>query len=108
MYSAEPARNEGLGSLFVGKIGPGPVLLSALFLVSLMVLPTFFLPTHVPLTQNIFFAVSAAVILIFSRAGVALFRKKLGGLTGDTLGAVSEISEVIFLFMVILWSRLFI
>ena len=39
---------------------------------------------------------------------VNFFGRKFGGLTGDTLGAISEIAEITFLLLVITWSRLFI
>jgi len=36
----------------------------------------------------------------------AFFKKRLGGVTGDVLGFQSEISEVLFLLMVIAYNRL--
>lgn len=34
------------------------------------------------------------------------FKKKIGGITGDTLGAVSEVSETLILFLVIILERM--
>ena len=40
-------------------------------------------------------------VFLFSSFFVALLKRKLGGLTGDNLGAINEISEVLFLLLFI-------
>src|SRR4030067_682859 len=51
------------------------------------------------------FLVSISVLYIFSLVSVWFCNKKFGGMTGDTFGAVSEISEILFLIMAVIWSQ---
>lgn len=88
------AREEGLGNLFIGKTGVSESLAAGI------------------LGTLILFALlgSKGAIAFFSTLMLtALFRirveKILGGLTGDTLGAINEVSELIFIPIYILIER---
>jgi cobalamin synthase len=48
-----------------------------------------------------------AALYVLCLLAVRFFRGQFGGLTGDTLGAVGEIAEIIFLMVVLIWSRLY-
>ncbi|TBV82680.1 MAG: hypothetical protein EYX74_01650 [Desulfobulbaceae bacterium] len=37
---------------------------------------------------------------------VGFFHQKFGGLSGDSLGAINELAEIISLLLVLLWLRL--
>lgn len=82
------AREEGMGKIFAGKVGFSYVFTSGLFLV---------LPIWVwkwwSLTIILFFLLTVRFI-------GCLWSKKLGGLTGDTYGAICELQEVFLLLMV--------
>lgn len=96
-----PARSEGLGSAFISGLGWRQFFLATLvggafsfagICISGLVLP-----------------VLAGILLAFTltaaaAAGIAL---RLGGLTGDTLGAVNEIAEAAFLLGAVLGFGLF-
>ncbi|HBT3176135.1 TPA: adenosylcobinamide-GDP ribazoletransferase [Klebsiella aerogenes] len=86
MYRQRYAREQGLGNVFIGKVTFRQTVIT---LVLSLVLATLLLGLH---------GLVAAVItlLVVWGLGQAL-KRTLGGQTGDTLGAVIELGEVIFL-----------
>jgi len=106
MYHGKRARENGLGSLFIHKIGLPMVAISTIILFLLFALPQLFFSDYIPDNQYIFYAVLLITMYFLCRVWIQFCNRKFGGLTGDMLGAVSEMTEVIFLLMVILWSRL--
>jgi adenosylcobinamide-GDP ribazoletransferase len=105
MYHGKRARENGLGSLFIHKISLKEVALSTIILFLLFALPQLFFSDYIPGNQYIFYAVLLITMYALCRIWIQFFHKRFGGLTGDMLGAVSEMTEVTFLLMVILWSR---
>jgi adenosylcobinamide-GDP ribazoletransferase len=108
MFHGKPAKKDGLGKLFINKIGFKDVAVSTLILLLLLTLPQLFLSDFIPCGQYLFHAVLLITIYCICRALIYFFHKKFGGLTGDILGAIGEITEIIFLCMVIIWSRFYI
>lgn len=45
------------------------------------------------------------VLYIFSLAAVKFCSRQFGGLTGDNLGAISEVSEIVFLMAASIWLQ---
>lgn len=91
MYYGKSAKNEGLGSLFVGKIkksAPFICIVEGLFLCLCMVkdMHTF-----------LYLAFAFGVVCFCGILFTLMFQRRFGGLTGDTLGAIIELSEVVFL-----------
>lgn len=80
------ARNEGMGKSFNNYARKSSLLIATIFA---MIITAFFNMTVFPITITILFG--ALLALYISR--------KLNGLTGDVYGAITEISEVIFLFV---------
>jgi len=94
LFSSKYAREEGLGDLFIGKTTFLNTTIAAVITVILV---------------YIFTGQTGLVSLVISIAiayGVrAMFNKAIGGLTGDLLGAINEIVELLFsLLVVILWG----
>ena len=107
MFHGKPAREEGLGRIFITGTGFKEIVISTLLLLLLFISSQVF-SIHYALNNLYSFYGSLLVVMyLFCRICVSFFHKKFGGLTDDTIGAVSEITEIIFLLTVIVWSRLF-
>jgi len=87
-----PARERGLGDLFLRGLH-WPVLLKATLLTALLlfVFAWWYLPLAAPVLVGCLTALASAHLLAFY-----VFRR-LGGLSGDILGAISELGELFFL-----------
>jgi cobalamin synthase len=48
------------------------------------------------------------LLYAFTLLMLRLFKSQFDGLTGDTLGALGELSENVFLLAVVIWSGLYI
>ena len=108
MYHARAAREDGLGNIFINGTGAKEAAISTMILVILLALPEICPGNLVSIFQPLFYAALLVTLYGLCRLWVNFFDKRFGGLTGDTVGAIGEFSEIIFLFMVILWSQLFI
>jgi len=78
------AKGDGLGNIFIGKVSNKQVLLAVMFVCffSLLSLSFFgFLP----------------IVFVFSLMYVNHIKSRIDGMTGDTLGALCELSELVFL-----------
>lgn len=108
IYIGKPARENGLGNIFIGRMTKKEITISTSIILTLIALILIFVKSSLPANQYIFFALLIAAIYFICRTAVTVFNKRFGGLTGDTLGAISEITEIIFLLAVMAWLRLFI
>jgi adenosylcobinamide-GDP ribazoletransferase len=89
---SEPAFDRGLGDLFLRSLGKVQLLKASLGALLLITLICISLP---PLAIPVSSGMAAALLM-----GALLARyatRRLGGLTGDILGAVSELGELVFL-----------
>jgi adenosylcobinamide-GDP ribazoletransferase len=123
MFHSKPAREDGLGRIFIESVKIKTVILSSLLVILCFVLIVTihiffnkgipFNPPIPPLLKGsqggllLFFVTVFIFLYIFSLISVRFCYKSFGGLTGDTLGAISEITELLFLLMVISWLQLF-
>ena len=88
--SGVKGRKRGLGDLCLEGAGTAQLVWGGLLTLVLMAL---FLKTLA--------VVVVVIILISALLTSKLMERRLGGLTGDTLGAVNEICEIIFLFILL-------
>lgn len=94
LWGSEYARKEGLGNLFIGKTLPRDSIFAGLTGAVLVYVIT-----------GVWGVFSLVLVLIIT----LLFRRHLnavlGGLTGDTLGAMNELSELVYIPFIIMLSR---
>lgn len=105
MFHGKPAREDGLGRIFINRVGGKEIALSTLILfisfVSLQAVSGHWTSGAGVRGQYIFYAISVISIYLLCRMSIRFFDRRFGGLTGDTLGAMSEITEIFFLLMAI-------
>jgi adenosylcobinamide-GDP ribazoletransferase len=87
-----PARDRGLGDLFLRGLNLGILLKASLGAIILIALAAWFFPSSIlPVSVGSFLALISAHLLARYSA------RRLGGLSGDILGAASELGELFFL-----------
>lgn len=98
MYFGKPASTTGLGAIFLGKISKKNILIATLLPLALV---TYFLL----LCKNLFLIVAIitiyGIIMLIKRS----FERVFSGLTGDNLGAIIEISEILLLLAFLLENK---
>ncbi|MFN3395561.1 MAG: adenosylcobinamide-GDP ribazoletransferase, partial [Thermodesulfovibrionales bacterium] len=109
MYHGTSARQDGLGTIFLNNVNLNTVIISSVLLTSLYM---FIAGVHLLRVNRaggiMLFIILFMFFYIFSLIAVKFFKKKFNGLTGDNLGALNEVSEILFLMVVIVWLRHFI
>lgn len=95
MYLFPYAREEGKAKVFIAGINLKIFILSSL----ITLIYTFFI-------WNIKGLIVLIIIIIFICIFTRTINKKIGGITGDTLGAINELTEVIVLLSVCLLERI--
>jgi adenosylcobinamide-GDP ribazoletransferase len=106
MPRALPARPDGLGRLFLGAVGRREVSWACISLALPLLALCLLLPGYLPRYYFLFYPLLPLLIYLGARAATALCRRRFGGLTGDNLGALNELAEILFLLLVLLWLRL--
>jgi adenosylcobinamide-GDP ribazoletransferase len=105
MPGAKSARKDGLGTIFLGRIKTAHVVLACIVMAGLTGAVYSLSYIACPYAMRnfvIFFFLGAAASLLAGYAMRALFTARIGGLTGDNLGCIHEISEVIVLLAAVL------
>jgi len=106
MYYGTSARKDGLGRIFIENITRKDLVYSSLITFSFVLLGAELLQhTAYSRVAAFLLIILFAVIYIFCLLSVRFCRRMFGGLTGDTLGATGELSEILFLMVVSLWLQ---
>ena len=89
MAGARHARQDGLGAAFVQGIGKATLFLAF----ATVAAAGYYL-------LGLSGIMALAVVCLCSGAGRIFFQRKLGGLTGDTIGCISELNEILALVII--------
>jgi adenosylcobinamide-GDP ribazoletransferase len=110
IFHGKSARQEGLGKMFIEHTGIKEMVSATFFTVLFSVIALFVMDNHVSHYALLitYYSLILAVLYIFCIIAVWFSNKNFGGMTGDTFGAVSEISEILFLIMAVICSQRFI
>lgn len=105
MYHGVSARKDGLGRILLDNVGINEVLSSTVFMI-LLCLPAIFMGRWFPFGSPWpFFLVVLVMLYFFSLLTVRFCKARFGGLTGDTFGAMGELSEILYLMTALLMIR---
>jgi adenosylcobinamide-GDP ribazoletransferase len=102
MFRGKPARQEGLGAMFINRLDAGVFTRASLWMLLAFFLPLLAYGGHAGAYAPS--GTGIAAVLVAGAALKRLFTGHFGGLTGDMCGAAGEISEVVFLLSVAAWS----
>ncbi len=102
MAHGRPAREGGLGKMFVDGTGPKTVIFASLLLLTIYALAALLMRVHGISGVVGFACLSGLSLYAFGLLWLRLCRRKFGGLTGDTVGAVGEICDLWFLVIALL------
>ncbi|MBI4844846.1 MAG: adenosylcobinamide-GDP ribazoletransferase [Nitrospirae bacterium] len=108
LFHAKPARRDGLGRIFIAHTGVKELLTAAGFVLFISLVAIFAVRQSFQLSAvsyQLLFVLP--VLYVFVLTSVWFCGKTFGGMTGDTFGAVSELSEILFLMTAVIWSRNF-
>ena len=109
MYHGTSARQDGLGKMFIENITLASVLLAALSLAFFyFAADRLYLHAAFGTGTIRLFIVLIVVFYVFCILSCKFFNNRFGGITGDTVGAAGEISEILFLMVTKLWLQRFI
>lgn len=104
MYHGTPARNDGLGRIFLSNVTAGTAVLSTLLVALLYIAAAqvHLFPAYGALSVTLLFAL-LAVLYLLCRGAVKFFIARFGGLTGDHFGAMTEVADILILAVTVLW-----
>lgn len=106
MFHGSSARSDGLGKVFLENILLPQLAVATVMFLAPIGLLAFKWGKFGDLDPLIFYPAVLAGGYILTRAWVAFCTSRFGGMTGDTFGALNEFVELIFLMVVLAWSRL--
>ncbi|MBU1181649.1 MAG: adenosylcobinamide-GDP ribazoletransferase [Pseudomonadota bacterium] len=96
LFHAKSARSDGLGKIFIEQTGARELFMATCLILGITTAIFLVMSQLIMLLKMI---VIFILVYILSFSMSRFFAKKFGGLTGDNLGAITEMSEVIFLLM---------
>lgn len=105
IFHCRSARQDGLGRIFIEHTKTKEFAVAALLTFAISLFALFISDKTSAIISLLLILV---ILYIFCIAAVRFSNKNFGGMTGDTFGAVSEISEILFLMGMVIWSKKFI
>ena len=107
MLHGRAARADGLGSIFINGVGAREFAVATLTVFIIMTVAAVYMAPLIP-NKHLFNALAMLLLYAMTLLSGRFFKGQFGGLTGDTLGALGEMSENTFMLTVVVWSGLYI
>jgi len=103
LFHGESARPDGLGRIFVEGADWRSYVLSWVLLAAIALGAAWLWPSFSRAARFRFLPLVCLCLYGFSVIWVFFCRRRFGGLTGDTAGAVAEVADLLFLAIALLW-----
>ncbi len=100
VFNADYSREEGMGKAFVGHLRSSGLAAASAIAICLSA----FVVLRLDLRSVVFFCSLVAGVLLLAFLGKRYLIKKLGGMTGDSIGAMSELAEVLVMLLFVIFS----
>lgn len=107
MFHGRPARMDGLGRMFIEGSRLREFFVGTVLTAFIVTVPVLLLPSYFGNHRHFFHLGALALLYAGARAIYGFIARRLGGLTGDALGAGGEIIENVYLLLVLAWSELY-
>ena len=104
-YKTRPARENGMGNMFIGKCSTSALVLASLFTALSAIAIEYPIGFNTYIFRYLYLIGSMVLIFVLSRLLISLSYRRIDGITGDLLGCVIEISEVVFLIYILIVMR---
>ena len=104
-YKTRPARENGMGNMFIGKCSTSALVLASLFTALSAIAIEYLIGFNTYIFIYLYLIGSMVLIFVLSRLLINLSYRRIDGITGDLLGCVIEISEVVFLIYILIVMR---
>ena len=115
--SSPYARGSGMGKTFVDNTKTCGLIVATvitlLYTIGMIFMPfilftNYSLPIQFIMKSILVIVVIVALLALFAYAFSKLIERKIGGITGDTLGALLEISSLVYIFLILIMPGFFI
>jgi adenosylcobinamide-GDP ribazoletransferase len=100
VFNAEYGRENGMGKAFVGHLRSSGLAATTALAIGLSA----FVVVRLDTRSLLLFSVLVCVSVLFTYLGKRYLVRKLGGVTGDAIGAVNELNEVLVLLLFVIFS----
>jgi adenosylcobinamide-GDP ribazoletransferase len=94
-------KKEGLGQIFTSHTGTREVIVASL--IAILSLYGAYIFTHQVQPLILYFALILPVMYVFSFLSAWFFKRVIGGVTGDSFGAMYEVGTILVLLMSVIW-----
>ena len=115
--SSPYARGSGMGKTFVDNTKTCGLIVATvitfLYTIGMIFMPfllftNYSLPIQIIMKSILIIVIIVALSALFAYAFSKLIERKIGGITGDTLGALLEISSLVYIFLILIMPGFFI
>jgi len=100
VFNAEYGREHGIGKAFVGHLRSSGLVATSAVAIGLSA----FVVVRLDARSIILFSILICGVVLLTYLGKRYLVRKLGGVTGDAIGAMSELNEVLVLLLFVIFS----